>query len=387
MARPRNSGKLKLYRRHLKACEHKAEGRQFDRCRCPIWLQGTWAGETIRKSLDVDTWGRAEELKRDIESGKKEEKVISVEFAIDAFVADGIARNLNSNTISKYKLLSVRLKDYVKDHGIEDIRLFTNAHAIAFRGTWKGAPRTQGKTLERLRSYFGFCIQNDWISKNPAKGIKAPTVKPTPTLPFTNTEVTNILKKADFRSQVFFRTLLYSGLRITDAAQLRPERIENGKLFLYTQKTGTAVRVPLPPDLLMDLGKLNLVGGFYFVVESDVPASVAEYYRVRLLRAAEAAGLKEKTKRRKKGEPPVKRAPNTIHPHRFRDSFACNLLLKGVSLEDVSILLGHSSIRVTEKSYAPWIRARQRQLEESVTRTWPTPPTPPESFVGIEIVV
>jgi integrase/recombinase XerD len=36
----------------------------------------------------------------------------------------------------------------------------------------------------------------------------------------------------------------------------------------------------------------------------------------------------------------------------------------------VSILLGHSSIRVTEKHYSPWVRARQEQLEAGVRRTW-----------------
>lgn len=58
------------------------------------------------------------------------------------------------------------------------------------------------------------------------------------------------------------------------------------------------------------------------------------------------------------------------HAHRFRDTFATELLLAGVPLERVSILLGHSSIRITERHYAPWVRARQEQLEADVRRTW-----------------
>ena len=56
------------------------------------------------------------------------------------------------------------------------------------------------------------------------------------------------------------------------------------------------------------------------------------------------------------------------HAHRFRDTFAVELLLAGVPLERVSVLLGHQSVRVTEKHYAPWTRSRQDQLEADMAR-------------------
>ena len=58
------------------------------------------------------------------------------------------------------------------------------------------------------------------------------------------------------------------------------------------------------------------------------------------------------------------------HAHRFRDTFAVELLLAGVPLERVSILLGHTSIRITERHYTPWVRARQEQAEADVRRAW-----------------
>ena len=60
---------------------------------------------------------------------------------------------------------------------------------------------------------------------------------------------------------------------------------------------------------------------------------------------------------------PASRGP---HPHRPCDTFAVELLLAGVSMQDASTLLGHSSVQATERYYAPWNQARRRRLMEPV---------------------
>ena len=57
------------------------------------------------------------------------------------------------------------------------------------------------------------------------------------------------------------------------------------------------------------------------------------------------------------------------HAIRFRDTSAVGLLQAAVPMDRVSVLLGHGSIKVTEKHYSPWVRARQEQLEADVRRT------------------
>ena len=70
-------------------------------------------------------------------------------------------------------------------------------------------------------------------------------------------------------------------------------------------------------------------------------------------------------------------------PHRFRDTFTVELLLSGVPLERVSVLLGHSSTRITEKHYAPWGKDRQAQLEADVRRTWTQPEVETKGTPGV----
>jgi integrase/recombinase XerD len=56
--------------------------------------------------------------------------------------------------------------------------------------------------------------------------------------------------------------------------------------------------------------------------------------------------------------------------HRLRDTFSVDLLQKGISLETVSQLLGHTSIMTTQKHYAPWVKNRQDALEAAVRATF-----------------
>jgi integrase/recombinase XerD len=62
------------------------------------------------------------------------------------------------------------------------------------------------------------------------------------------------------------------------------------------------------------------------------------------------------------------------HAHRFRDTFATELLLAGVPMDRVAILLGHQSVKVTEKFYAAWTAERQRQAEADLERAWERDP-------------
>jgi hypothetical protein len=46
------------------------------------------------------------------------------------------------------------------------------------------------------------------------------------------------------------------------------------------------------------------------------------------------------------------------------------MLLAGVPIDQVSTLLGHSSVKITERHYAPFVKARQLQLQASVREAW-----------------
>ena len=136
--------------------------------------------------------------------------------------------------------------------------------------------------------------------------------------------------------------LRWSGLRISDAARLERTAVnESGALRLYMQKTGEPVYVPLPPDvatMLRELPNPENLRYFFWNGTSDVASPGIRWWST-LETIFKAAGL-----------------PNA-HPHMLRDTFAVEMLLAGVPIDQVSILLGHSSVKITEKHYSPWVRA------------------------------
>lgn len=276
------------------------------------------------------------------------------------FIQDLRGQQLSGETIRKYEnLLARRLKPWCEGRGFRYLKQIAVDEMRQFRATWTDGSAYAAKNLERLRSFFRFCMQDDWLPKNPARGLKAPRVTSKPTLPFSSEEMTRILAACDRydgnreRLRAFVLVMRYSGLRIGDVIALQAERLQAGKLLLYTAKTGTPVYIPLPDHVVSILGRLPTADNGRFFSTGNAKAQTARANWSRYLDALFAlAGV------------------SNAHSHRFRDTFAVELLTKGVPLENVSVLLGHSSIKVTERHYRPWVRSLQRLLEEQVTAAW-----------------
>lgn len=190
-------------------------------------------------------------------------------------------------------------------------------------------------------------------------------------MPYTRGEMSDLLsscaKFVDWHGQTdqenahrlraFILLLRYSALRITDAASCPVDRLVGNRIFLYTQKTGVPVFIPLPPFVVDALNACPRKSEqYWFWTGIGSKETLAGNWRRTFRRLSKIAGVRNG------------------HPHRFRDTLAVELLLEGVPIERVSILLGHSSVQVTERHYAPWVQARQAQLEADVARAWRNDP-------------
>ena len=108
---------LTIYRRHRKSCKHRAKGRKYRHCQCPIWVDGWLNGKEIRGSLRLRDWQRAQEMVREWEAEGQRVSPPERKSLADSwreFLADVDARKLHESTNRKYKVLKRQMEEYAK---------------------------------------------------------------------------------------------------------------------------------------------------------------------------------------------------------------------------------------------------------------------------------
>jgi hypothetical protein len=161
-----------IYRRHKKTCKFKAD-RISMKCRCALWGKGTVEGRPFERSLKTRSFERAGQIIQDIENGGITKEKIGILEAFDKFIAECEARNLAPGTLRRYRALRGRLQVFAKNRKVKGCADFSTDLVRDFRGSWTLAPRTAQKELERLKSFFAFCAENDWVKKIRRKASKA----------------------------------------------------------------------------------------------------------------------------------------------------------------------------------------------------------------------
>jgi integrase/recombinase XerD len=350
---------LNLWRRHTNSCSHTS--RDSLKCKCPIWIDWRVSHQRVRKPIGTRDWAIAQQRAREMEAEgiTQVSGPISVKKATEDFVADATT-NLKPTTLKQYKLLARQLNTFCEDRGFVFLRQLGVVEVREFRNSWTIAPRTAGKHLERLKRFFNWCIENEWLEVSPAKPLKSPKVSDTDSVPFTEEQVTAILKACYeyegpncIRLIVLTNFMLASGLRIGDAVTLAKERIvktsDGYSVVLRTAKTGTQVFCPLPDDVAQSV--LALDSEYPFWTRKSSMEKCASNWRKIFSRVFKASGV-------------------SGHPHQLRHTFAKRLLAAGVPVGYVATLLGHSKVAVTERHYSRWIAERQAVVDAAVRATW-----------------
>jgi len=366
-----------VFTRHSADCPHK-DDRYWKRCKCPKWIYVERTRQRI--SAKTRSWEAAQKKARELEEpqkggdqsagGDQELKPERVSEAVKKFL-----ENKQQEGMSKAwnRMLTRELTDL--GHWC-DKKLITMTGLIklnleAYRKTWTQGAGTRARRQERLSHFFKYCVEHGWIRENFAAKLGKIKVAVAPTLPLTKEQFAAVLYAAQRynpkspdaawrrqRAVAMLLVLRWSGLRISDAAKLACDRLQpNGSLYLYTEKAGTPVYVRLPSYVVKLLVEMHKEHPRYFFWNGTSNAETpGKAWWKTLKKIFRAAGVPD------------------AHPHMLRDTFAVEMLLAGVLIDQVSILLGHSSVKITEKHYLPWVKERQEKLDGAVEKAWAAVP-------------
>jgi integrase/recombinase XerD len=368
-----------IFVRHRRGCKYAGE--EFEkRCNCRKHLRWSHNSKQYRKTAGTRSWAQAEEAKRNLEaqlsgkapaSGELLTDAQSLTDAIEVFLQDKRNQGVTDKVMGKYTRELARLREFCESRSVFTVKGLTRELLTHYCATWLEvypASLTRAKVRERLRSFLRYCFEAEWLNRIPQ--LSKIEVDQTPTLPLTDAEYTRLLDTiyATFpepnkaaRVHALVQLMRWSGLAIRDALTLKREEIvhDNAKglyrIVTSRQKTGTHVSVPIPVEVAKELLEVlngNLV--YVFWSGNGAEESVTKNWAKFIARLFHDAGLDG----------------GYMKSHRLRDTFAVDLLQKGVPLEEVSKLLGHESIKTTEKHYAKWVKGRQDRLDSLVTGTW-----------------
>lgn len=232
---------------------------------------------------------------------------------------------------------NMRMNEWKRTHFVQfETHLRTTNHHIMKRPIGKA---TTNKYLAKLKVIFNYALSNEIITVNPSIGFKMQRVKGT-TEYLTIDEVRRI-EEYDFEDNIsldkvrkLFLFSVYSGLRFSDANQLKKENVtlesdNNHWMSLIQIKTGEFIYRPLfkrAVDLLKQFEEKY--PDSEFVIPRITNQKVNAYLKV----IADLAGVKK-----------------VLTHHMARHTFATTILLdSGIDLKTVSFFMGHSSIKSTE---------------------------------------
>jgi len=372
---------ITIFVRHSGDCKQTDE--QWKRCNCRKHFRWTQNGTQYRRKAGTRSWEEAEEIKRQLQDQlagrtpetRPEDKTRTLSEGIKVFLDDKKVQGVTPSVMGKYTRELNRLQDFCERQNVFTVQAITRELLTGFCATWDDvypSSYTRAKVRERLRSFLRYGFEAKWLERIPA--LPKIRVEEAPTLPLSEIEYKRLLDtvygqiadpKQAARVHALFQLMRWSGLAIRDALTLERNEIQHDaekglyRIVTARQKTGTHVSVPIPADVAKEV--LAVVNGNERYIfwsgegeEESVTKNWSKYYIAPVFKAAGLAGEAFMTS------------------HRLRDTFAVDLLQKGVPIEDVSKALGHESIKTTERHYARWVQGRQDRLDSLVVGTWST---------------
>jgi len=366
-----------VYTRHSKKCPKSKEKNagQYRRCSCSKWLR--W-GKKGKRSAKTRSWEIATKKARSLEQEldlkamgvepPKKAEPTTVESAVDLYLKDMAQRGVRD--LSKPRRMLTWLREYANAKGVILLTDVTALLLLEWRNGWTFKKDSDSPAVHWsvVKTFFKWAFSIDLIPTNPAAKLRSLPYGHNQVLPLSPEEFDRILAAVDqcdftrdvaYRVKTFILLQRWSGLACMDAATLSCAALSpDNNISRERTKTNNGVFVPIPDAVAEMLRMLPNDDPEYFfwnpkrMKKTSIVAQFGEWVRT----VFDKAGVPHST--------------TEMLTHRFRHTFAVELLMAGVGIERVSKLLGHKTLRTTEEHYSAWVEERKQKLVIEVKDAW-----------------
>ena len=256
-----------------------------------------------------------------------------------------MGRDFELGTIKKYETITRLLQRYIKKkYEVEDLPLtsldrdFVYGFEMYLKIDRNQQQNTVARYMKGLKKITNRALANDWITKDPFAGIKVRTVQTNPT--FLTLDELHIIYRRHFDGVLdvvrdMFVMAAFTGLAFIDISNLKREHVvedNDGNMWIRKprQKTDIVQNIPL----------------------LDIPKAILKKYEDNP-KAAEKGTLlpvpcNQVMNRYLKEIGNICEIGKVLTTHVARHTYATVCLSQGVRIENVSKMLGHTSIKMTQ---------------------------------------
>jgi len=270
---------------------------------------------------------------------------------IDTFLSYlSVERGLAQNTIISYQSDLNSYIDFLTGRSIDTLSRVTKNDIVNFMLFQKDkglAANSIARRLAAVKVFHRFLVRERILKADPTSLIDSPKLwKKIPEVLSLNEVNTllnqpNIREKLGLRDKAILETLYATGMRVSEAVNLKLANINLDIGFLRCIGKGNKERViPMGKKAIISLKRYLAVSRPHLLKKKESEFLFLNRFGKKISRQSLWKLIKKYAK--------AARIKKPIRPHILRHSFATHLLERGADLRSVQEMLGHSDISTTQ---------------------------------------
>lgn len=277
------------------------------------------------------------------DGGGDHESLQLLEMFLDAKTVEGKA----ASTINKYRYNMTRLLKSTNVPFKQMTVYHLRQHMMKERDRGICMNTIRGNTWD-YNSFFGWLFNEGLIESNPVRNIGHINVNVEEEMPFTDDQIQILKENCDnIRDLAIIHFFLSTGCRVSEVCSVNRNDIDYANLKLKVKGKGSKFRTVYIDKVTAMMLKR------YLETRDDIDPAL--FYNRQKKRITPEGTRRMLNAVGKRANIPC------VHPHRFRHTLATNLIDRGMSIQEVSMILGHADIRTTMK----YIHINEKNAENS----------------------